>query len=513
MNLSAKKDDISFVVPNPLRRSSLKRLLAAGLGGSLLLVPGVGTAATPSNEAPSPVVVLGTDAAHTAAAVGRAGGSVDRILDSVGGVSAQLTADQRRALEGAGLRVVADSTASVTSTGFDDAGDLVQVAALNPLAADDAAAGAGVGVALLDTGVAAVAGIADRMAEVVDLTDEADGIDRYGHGTFMAGLIAGQGTGAAPGAHLVSVKIAGADGTTSLSTVLDGVDFVVETRDEFDTRILSLSLGVEAMGPWAADPLAIAAEYASAAGILVVTAAGNEAGRVTSPGIAPSALTVGATDHHDTATTNDDTVAAWSGSAATKPEVVAPGEAIVSLRAPGSTIEALHPSARIGDDQFRGSGTSMATALAAGAAAVVAEQTPDATPRELKAMLVVGAEDLGTGVRTVDIQGAEQLAASLQLNRPAGPVVDGGRPVSWTGSSWSGTRWTGTRWTGTRWTGTRWTGTRWTGTRWTGNSWTGTRWAGTRWTGTRWTGTRWTGTRWTGTRWTGTRWAASHFGG
>ena len=515
MNHSGEPVDINAVATHLARRPRLRSLLAVGVGASLLLVPGA-VDATPEHTASdaAAVVVIGTDAARTAEAIGRAGGTVDRLLDSVGGASAHLRADQQRGLEAEGLRVVADAPARVTSTGFDDAGDLVQVAALNPLPSDDLAGapGAGVGVALLDTGVAPVAALSDRLAEVIDLTDEADGIDRYGHGTFMAGLIVGRDTGAAPAAHLVSVKIAGADGTTALSTVLDGIDFIVETRDEFDTRVLSLSLGVDAVGPWATDPLAIATEYATAAGILVVTAAGNEAGKVTSPGIAPSALTVGATDHHDTASTQDDTVAVWSGSMATKPEVVAPGEAILSLRAAGSTIDALHPAARVGDDRFRGSGTSMATALAAGAAAVLGEQAPDATPRELKAMLVRGARPLGSGARTIDIAAAEQLA-SLELVRPAGPVVQDDRLVSWTGSSWSGTRWTGTRWTGTRWAGTRWTGTRWTGTRWTGNSWTGTRWAGTRWTGTRWTGTRWAGTRWAGTRWAGTRWAASHFAG
>ena len=451
------------------------------------------TFAVPAAAAARPVIVMGTDSASTAVAVTRAGGEVDRALDAVRGVSAEVTADEQRALEAAGLTVVADVEATVTSTGFDKQGGLVQLDALNP-SSNDRNVGAGVGVALVDTGVAPSTEFGDRIAIGPDLSGEGDGIDRYGHGTFMAGLIVGAETGVAPAAHLVSVKVAGRDGSTSLSTVLDGIDWVVETRDEFDTRILSISLAVPPFVVAPLDPLAIAAAYATDNGLLVVTAAGNDAGSVTSPGIAPSALTVGATDHNDTATMSDDAVAEWSGSSGSKPEVVAPGAPAVSVRAPGSTIDEQYPAARVGDTHFRGSGTSMATALTAGAAAVVAEQAPDATPAELKSMLVNGAKTIAGGARAVDLRGAEKVAATMTT------VPDDGTATG------SGTGWTGTSWTGTSWTGTRWAGTSWTGTRWAG-----TRWAGTRWAGTRWAGTRWAGTRWAGTRWAGTRWAAAIF--
>jgi serine protease AprX len=473
-------------------------LLAAGLAALLLLVPGL--SAAPRTTAPAvPMIVVGHDAAATARTVQAVGGTVHTLLDAVGGVAADLTGREQRAVESTGLRVVPDAPATLTSTGFDRNGELVQVASLHPSTSSNADAGAGVGVALLDTGVTPSDVLGDRVVAAIDLTGDDDGVDHYGHGTFMAGLIVGPETGVAPAAHLVSVKIAGADGVTNLSTVLEGFDVVVETRDEFDTRVLSLSLGVDAIGPWYLDPLALAVEYATANGVLVVTAAGNEAGTVTSPGISPSALTVGATDHRDTARLGDDVVTPWSGSAGAKPEVVAPGEAIISLRAPGSTIDVANPGARIGDDRFRGSGTSMATALTAGAAAVIGEQAPDATPSELKSMLVRGARPLGTD-RAVDLRGAEKLAED-EVVVPDAPVVSDGTPITWAGTRWAGTRWAGTRWAGTRWAGTRWAGTRWAGTRW----------AGTRWAGTRWAGTRWAGTRWAGTRWAGTRWAAASF--
>ena len=479
------------------------RRAVAALAATLLAGLPAGFTPAPAAAA-SAVVVVGANAYETSQIVERAGGDIGRVLDVVGGVSARLTAREVRSVVASGLQVVPDAEARVTSTGFDKHGNLVQLDALNP-AANDASAGSGVGVALLDTGVAPSPEFADRVITGPDLSGENDGVDRFGHGTFMAGLIVGSETGVAPGAHVVSVKVAGRDGITSLSNVLDAMDFVIETRDETDTRILSMSLAVEAIGPWFVDPLAIATEVVTASGILVVTASGNQAGTVSSPGIAPSALTVGASDHNDTATQSDDVVTPWSGSLGTKPEVLAPGAGIISVRAPGSTIDAAYPAARIGDRHFRGSGTSMSTALTAGAAAVVAEQAPDATPAELKSMIVSGSRPIAGG-RAVDLRGAERVAADL-TSVPLTPVIADGSTVTWTGTRWAGTRWAGTRWAGTRWAGTRWAGTRWAGTRWAG-----TRWAGTRWAGTRWAGTRWAGTRWAGTRWAGTRWAAADFG-
>ncbi|HVM07993.1 MAG TPA: S8 family serine peptidase [Acidimicrobiales bacterium] len=450
-----------------------------------------GSPAVPVTAAPAKaVIVVGVDGHDTSRAVERAGGEVERVLDVVGGVAATLTERAVRAVEDAGYDVVSDVPARVTSTGFDKQGRLVQLAALNP-SSSNRTVGAGVGVALLDTGVATSPDFGDRVAIGPDLSGEGDGIDRYGHGTFMAGLIVGSETGVAPAAHLVSVKVAGRDGSTMLSTVLDGLDWIVQTRDEFDTRIVSISLAVDPFAVASIDPLAIAVEFLTARGMLVVAASGNTAGMVAAPGIAPSALTVGATVHNDTASTSDDVVAAWSGANGTKPEVVAPGAAIISVRAPGSTIDTVFPGARVGDRRFRGSGTSMATALTAGAAAVVAEQAPDATPSELKSMLVRGARAIAGGAKTVDLRGSEKIAAETVVvdTTLVGTGVTG--TITWTGSRWAGSRWAGTAWSGSRWAGSRWAGSRWAGSRWAGSTWSGSRWAGSRWAGSRWAGSRW----------------------
>jgi serine protease AprX len=489
-----------------MARRSIAVAVAVGVLGVTLLDVAAPASAVSHRRA---VVVVGEDAAATAAAVHSAGGHVRSTLEAIGGiVAADVTTLQAARLEAAGLDVVADAPARVTSDGF-AAGDgvvdgmRVQVAALHPAAGWGESAGAGVGIALIDTGVSPSPELDGAVVAGPDLSGDDDGIDHYGHGTFMAGLIAGRTTGVAPGAHVVSVKVAGADGSTSLSTVLTAIDWAITYRDAYDLRVLSISLAADAAPAWAADPLAIAAEAASRHGLLVVAAAGNDGTEVASPGIAPSALTVGATDVHDTATVADDTVPSWSGRDGAKPELVAPGVSVVSARAAGSTIDRAHPEARVDDDHFRGSGTSMATALTAGAAAVVAEQAPDADAADLKAMLVDGgatltaADDASTAnTAAVDIAAAQAVAVDTDDSPAAahrkGHVLHGRfGTATWTGTRWAGTRWAGTRWAGTRWAGTRWAGTRWAGTRWAGTRWAGTRWAGTRWAGTRWAGTRW----------------------
>jgi serine protease AprX len=271
-------------------------------------------------------------------------------------------------------------------------------------------------------------------------------------------------------------------------------------------------------------------EAAWAAGLTVVVASGNDGpGTVTSPGTSWRALTVGATDHRGTASPDDDAVASWSGSDAkrNKPEVVAPGTSLISLRAPGSVVDRANVDNQIqqaqGSGYFVGSGTSMATALAAGAAAVVLAAHPDAAPGDVKSALVDTAVPLAGGGATIDLERATTLPASSAAPPPPGNGSAGRTRASdrdaagWAGARWTGARWTDAEWAGARWTGARWTeaewaGARWTGARWTGARWTDSEWAGARWTGARWTGARWTGARWTGARWTGARWTMTAAG-
>lgn len=452
--------------------------------------------------APAPqlsVLVLGTSSAGAAAHVAAAGGDVHHEIDVIDAVAASVPAAAISRLEARSLTVLPDVAAHLTNDGFADSP--LHIQAVNPPADWSPTAGDGVSVALVDTGVADVDRLANRVIDGPDLSGEGDGLDRYGHGTFMAGLIAGGGVGLAPGARIVSVKVAGADGVTSMSRILEAIDFVVAHRDELTIEVLNLSFALDIPVHWTADPLSLAVEAAWASGITVVAAAGNDGSSVTSPGRHPVVLTVGATDIHGTATTADDTVPDWSGrgtvAGTEKPDLVAPGVSVVSLRAPGSTIDVAHPGARVGDDGFVGSGTSMSTAITSGAAALLAARYPEAGPDEVKAALVLSADAVsGSSAGALDVAGAELVDAPVTESRPGAGRMLGVRVDGWAGTRWSGTRWCGTRWSGTRWSYEDWAGTRWSGTRWSGTRWSGTRWSGTRWSEQDWSGTRWSAIGW-----------------
>jgi serine protease AprX len=383
--------------------------------------------------------------------------------------------------------------------------------------------GNGVGVALLDTGVNPTADLhGDRLVHGPDLSGEGDGVDRFGHGTFMAGLIAGDGTassrfgtrhvGAAPGATVVAVKVAGADGSTTLSKLILGIGWVVAHEDDDNIGVLNLSFGADVSLPYVTNPLSGAVEAAWASGITVVTSAGNEgAGSVTSPGDDPWVVTVGSTNTTGPLALGTSPVADFSGSESfgrySKPDVLAPGVSVVSLRAAGSTIDTANPTARIGDSYFRGSGTSMSTALVSGIAADLLQHHPNATPDDVKGALLDGGDPVtGSTAPVVDLQGAETATPRADWWQRFPIAFDGlGRGFN-TGMPWTASRWTASRWTASRWTASRWTASRWTASRWTESSWDDAAWSASRWTASRWTASRWTASRWTDASWNASAW-------
>ncbi len=393
--------------------------------------------------------------------------------------------------------------------------------------------GSGVTVALLDTGITQVADLEDRVLARVDFTPDQDGYDRYGHGTHMAGIIAGDGSlsggthaGVAPGASLVSVKVASADGATDVSVVIAGMQWILAHRSQYDIRIMNLSFGTDSTQSYLVDPLDFAVEQIWLAGIFVVVAAGNRGlAGVSKPADDPFVVTVGAADVGDTKETRDDVVASFSGrgptqDAVAKPDLVAPGVGIVSNRAPGSTLDGRFPAARIGDDYFRGTGTSQASAVVSGVAALMLDAEPTATPDVLKAALVGTAGGRiarfdGAGAGMVDAQEAVKRAdtgffrrhpanrgivpstglGSLELSRGSLHVradLDGddvmdvvsgeidvlGNPWSpsswlapWSANSWSMYVSVAEGWGGNSWSGDSWSGDSWSGNSWNGNSW------------------------------------------
>jgi serine protease AprX len=399
--------------------------------------------------------------------------------------------------------------------------------------------GTGVAVALLDTGVTESGDLGNRLVARVDLTPEHDGFDRYGHGTHMSGIIAGTGaasdgqwTGVAPGANLVSVKVAGPDGSTDVSVVIAGLQWVVANRSTYNIRVLNLAFGTDSVQSYSIDPLDYAVEQAWFSGILVVASAGNRGpgpNTINKPGDDPFVLTVGAADNHGTPDRSSTTVAAFSswGSPGgfTKPDIIAPGITVVSLRDPGSTIDTLYPHARIGDSYFKGTGTSQAAAIVSGVAALMFQANPWLTPDLAKGVLLKtayknGNYGHGAGAGLVDAGSALQAArnsngvmpanldlvpstgtGSLEASRGSFHVdadIDGdgipdkvigeidalGQP--WPAMSWSAYAWYTSPWNQLTavtpgWSAVSWSALSWSGTTWSAVSWSAVSWSADTW--------------------------------
>jgi serine protease AprX len=424
--------------------------------------------------------------------------------------------------------------------------------------------GQGVDVALIDSGVAPVPGLAMQVVNGPDLSFESQAsnlehIDTYGHGTHMAGLIAGRDTsvppgredenvdkafvGAAPGARIVSIKVASSDGATDVSQVLAAIDWVVQHRnsDGLNIRVLNLSFGTDGTQSYLLDPLAYAAEVAWLHGIVVVVAAGN-AGfgtpKLNDPAYDPYVIAVGADDTKGTDDPKDDAIPTWQsrGDASRHPDLVAPGKSIISLRDPASFVDEAYPTARMGGSRFlRGSGSSQAAAITSGAVATLLQQHPDLTPDQVKAILTRTATRLpnadaisqGAGIinmhhaRGADVTKFAPVSqtwsrssglGSLDLARGSvgvdddGVVLQGDQDIF--GETWDAQTWAASSWAARTWSGGVWSGRTWSGGCWCGNSWASRTWSGAAWTGSAWSGRTWSGRTWSGRTWSAGGWSA-----
>ncbi len=312
-------------------------------------------------------------------------------------------------------------------------------------------------VAVIDTGISPVGGLGAKLLAVPDPRDPSktaacanfssetgDCNDNYGHGTFLAGLIAGDAPypGVDPNARLVSIKIAGRDGSADTSALLAALQYVVSFKDQLGIKVLNLSLGTDSTHDLRSDPLNRAVERAWRAGIVVVVSASNRGpagGTISKPADDPLVVTVGAIDDHGTVTGDDDTVPPFSGRGPVvegpsgdtitvyKPDVVVPGVGLISLTSPGSHIEKTAPPSSVPTAGYRrGSGTSQAAALVSGAAALLLERRTW-TPDEVKAALYVGARHLpqpfsSVGAGVVDVH--ESLDARVVGFRQPDPRQD-----------------------------------------------------------------------------------------
>src|SRR4051812_40545078 len=396
-------------------------LVVAGLAGPTAASAATTTTASSADQVS--VIVRESDGAGNGPerAVSAFGGTVGHQLDILGGFTARVPSDRLDALRAVpGVsEVTRDAGLALQSTDVES--QAAQAGSLYTLANKVTGAsalwsagytGKGVDVAVVDSGVVPVDGLkTTKVVNGPDLTPENNGpaknLDTYGHGTAMSSIIAGRDSaattvsgnsadfvGMAPDSRIVSVKIADAKGQTDVSQGIAAIDWVVQNRNKngLNVRVLNMSFGTDGVQDYLLDPLAYAAEQAWHKGIVVVVAVGNEGfgtSKVNNPAYDPYLIAVGSDNANGTATTADDAISSFSndGDGTRNPDLVAPGEKVVGLRAAGSYLDQTYPAARIGERLFRGSGTSQASAVVSGAAALLISQRPTLKPDQVKSLL------------------------------------------------------------------------------------------------------------------------------
>ncbi|TME99853.1 MAG: hypothetical protein E6I52_14790 [Chloroflexi bacterium] len=400
----------------------------------------------------------------------------------------------------------------------------------------------GVTVAVLDSGVASDVDLTDNQNRVVARVSFAGPMDPQhpdpgGHGTHIAGTIAGDGTrsngeyvGMDPHANVASVQVLDYKGNGRVSSVLRGLSWVLGHKRDLNIKVVNMSLGTPPVGAYRTDPLAAGVEVAWKNGITVVAAAGNQgSGKVESPGIDPYVITVGSTDDAGTVTLNDDTLAwfsSWGTPTAStqKPDMVAPGRKIVSIRVPGSTLDTTLPdhvvTAKNGSKYMRLSGTSMSTGIVSGAVALLLERNPNLTPDQVKHIMVMTTQRFGqnaspppagaagsgllncyTAYSSTDRASADRgLRLGDGVARMVYSLIYGG-PLSWKDPNYQGINWTAFTWATLPWTTAAWDNIAWDNIAWDNIAWDNIAWDQTSWDNIAWDNIAWDSSEWSNIAW------------
>jgi serine protease AprX len=437
--------------------------------------------------------------------------------------------------------------------------------------------GKGIDIAIIDSGTAPVNGLSapGKVVFGPDLSFESQDpatryLDTNGHGTHLAGIIAGRDDaatgnygndvdnflGMAPDARLVSIKVADSQGRTDVTQVIAAIDWVVQhkTDNGMNIRVLLLAFSTNSTAPWEHDPLVFAAEEAWKHGIFVVISAGNDgpgsktSGTLGLPAASPNLMTVGAADTLGTLELADDSVPEFSsgGTPVRRVDVVAAGAHVISLKAPNSYADrTFGATGAYGDRFFRGSGTSQSAAVMAGAAALVLQQRPSTTPQGLKDLFIASGTRLSKETIEVQGAGAVNLTTTLGKSTPTysriGRVVwsdgtgalDASRgsqrlvhngveltgPIDIFGHAFdskamatltsAASSWAGGTWNGNQWTASSWSASSWSASSWSASSWSASSWSASSWSASSWSASSWSASSWSASSWSASSWSAS----
>jgi serine protease AprX len=466
------------------------------------------TALTDPDLAPGDyaLIQVAPGTANAVAAKATAAGATDvATLDKIDMVTARVSVDTIRALKNDTRVAMLASDATVTATGRRERFEKVNgrpspgVETVDAHVAWRSATGKGVTVVLMDTGIAEHPDLEGSVIARLDFVDDgATLLDPSGHGTFMAGLIAAHGRtfkGVAPDAKLISLRVLDQDGNGKMHSVLQAFDWVLDNRAANHIKVLNLSFGAPQKSSYHRTLLAGVVESAWFAGVTVVAAAGNDGpapGTVAMPGADPFVVTVGSFADQGTLATNDDRESVFSSRGPTrdgfaKPDLLAPGEHIVSLRVPGTALDLDESGRHDGPGDLapsayaRLSGTSASTAMVTGAAAVLLEDHSGYKPAQVKGALIAGGRRVAA-TRTPGLDVDDALAArparvnsgvlpSLVLLRVLAESGTGLPDIEWDGISWEGISWESISWEGVAWESVSWEGVTWDGVTWDSVTW------------------------------------------
>jgi serine protease AprX len=352
--------------------------------------------------------------------------------------------------------------------------------------------GKGVAIAVVDSGIYKTKDIDKRLRSNVNFNaDYHDASDRYGHGTFVAGIAVGNGSqsgykymGVAPRADVLNVRVSNDQGMSLESDVINGLQWVLENKSKYNIRIVNLSLNSSVAQSYHTSPLDAACEILWFNGIVVVAAAGNNgSATLFPPANDPFVITVGATDDKGTLSTGDDGVASFSAYGTTesgfaKPDLVTPGRNIIGLLPENDklSIGLAHPANRIDKTYFKMSGTSASAPMVSGAIALLLQDEPNLNPDQVKYRLKATANKIWVGYNAttagagyLDINAAVNGTTTQSANTgilASSLLSTGSTPITWGSVGWNSVGWNSVGWNSVGWNSVGWNSVGWNSDYW-----------------------------------------------
>jgi serine protease AprX len=404
--------------------------------------------------------------------------------------------------------------------------------------------GEGIGVAVIDSGI-----FTDRDFTItpkkphtrikVEKSFNSDtSSDQYGHGTHVAGIIGGNGrasggiySGIAPKVDLINLKISNDLGLAYESDTVDAMQWVLDNKDEYNIRVVNLSIQSTVPQSYHESALDAAAEILWFNGVVVVAAAGNWNNNGTfnaiqaAPANDPFIITVGATDEKGSSKRQDDSTTSFTASGTTlagynKPEVLAPGVDIISVLSDGSDWIFEYPDHVVMDGEyFRLSGTSMSAPMVAGAAALILQAEPNLTPDQVKYRLIHSAGTVGSSPY-LDVHAALTTPTTEAANQGVVPHMllakmamiaywssqNGEENIDWGAINWDAVNWNAVNWNAVNWNAVNWNAVNWNAVNWNAVNWNAVNWNAVNWNAVNWNAVNWNAVNWNAVNWNAVSW-------